>query len=175
MASSVSSKNRSIGSLRHPFLFFLSLGVAPALWTLFVENFNPHELLVGALASGFTVAFLTFVFHSSDTELALLPRSLFQIWRVPSYIAVDVYIVTLVLAKDLLNLERAQSLYRVCGFDTSDRDPVRKARIIMATAFTTASPNIIVIGIDSAQSRMLFHQIQRSQVPKMARALGARP
>ncbi|RXH53979.1 hypothetical protein GRAN_4948 [Granulicella sibirica] len=35
----------------------------------------------------------------------------------------------------------------------------------MAIAYTTASPNIIVIGIDPAQSRMLFHQIKDGKNP----------
>ncbi len=174
MASSVSSRHRSIHNLRHRIAFSLSLGLAAALWLIFVGSFNPHELLVGGVASGFTVSFLAFVCRSSDTELTFRPRDLIQVWRIPWYIAVDVYVVTLVAAKDLLHLQPAESLYRVCGFDTSVHDPVRKARTVLATALTTASPNIIVIGIDPAQSRMLFHQIFRSEVPKMAKALGAK-
>ena len=117
---------------------------------------------------------LVFVCRSSNTELALRPRDLFQCWRIPWYIAGDVCVLTLVAFKDLMHLEPAQSLYRVCGFDTSAHDPVRKARTVMAIAFTTASPNILVIGIDPATSRMLFHQLKSGKVPQMARALGAR-
>jgi hypothetical protein len=39
--------------------------------------------------------------------------------------------------------------------------------------YTTTAPNFIVIGIDPDLSRMLFHQIERSSVPKMTRELGA--
>jgi hypothetical protein len=37
------------------------------------------------------------------------------------------------------------------------------------------APNFIVIGIDFHQSRMLFHQLRRSSVPKMTKSLGAQP
>ena len=162
-------------SLRHPVLFTFTLILAPASWILFVGTFNLHELLVGALASLATVLFLTFVCRSRNEDLSLRPQDLTQLWRIPWYIAVDVWVVTLVAFKDLLHLEAAQSLYRVCGFDTSLHDPVRKARSVMAVAYTTASPNIIVIGIDPAQSRMLFHQLKRSKVPVITQKLGARP
>jgi len=148
--------------------------LAPALWIAFVASFNPHELFCGAIASSLTVVFLVFVCRSSSEELTLYPRDLIQLWRIPWYIAVDLYGITLVAVRDLLNIERAPSLYRVCGFDTSTQDPVRKARTVLAIAYTTASPNMIVIGIDPAQSRMLFHQIKSSKVPEMTKALGAK-
>ena len=161
-------------SLRHPVLFALSLILTPALWIVFVGSFNLHELIVGAVASLATLVFITFVCRSSDEELTLRPADLIQFWRIPWYIAVDVYVVTLVAVRDLLHLEPAQSLYRVCGFDTSVHDPVRQACSVMAIAYTTASPNTIVIGIDPTQSRMLFHQIKSSKVPQMTKALGAK-
>ncbi len=161
-------------SLRHPSLFALSVILTPALWIVFVGSSNLHELIVGTVASLATVDFITFVCHSSNEELTLRPRDLIQLWRIPWYIAVDVYVVTLVAVRDLLHLQPAQSLYRVCGFDTSVHDPVRQARSVMAIAYTTASPNIIVIGIDPTQSRMLFHQIKSGKVPEMTKALGAK-
>jgi multisubunit Na+/H+ antiporter MnhE subunit len=161
-------------SLRHPILFALSLILAPALWIVFVGSSNLDELIVGAVAILATIVFITFVCRSSNGELTLRPRDLIQLWRLPRYIAVDIYVVTLVAVRDLLHLQPAQSLYRVCGFDTSVHDPVRQARSVMAIAYTTASPNTIVIGIDPTQSRMLFHQIKSSNVPEMTKSLGAK-
>lgn len=161
-------------SPRHPTLFALSFILAPALWIIFVGSSNLHELIVGAVASLATVVFVTFVCRCSNEELTLRLRDLIQLWRIPWYIAIDVYVVTLVVVRDLLQLQRAQSLYRVCGFDTSVHDPARQARTVMAIAYTTASPNTIVIGIDPTQSRMLFHQIKSSKVPEMTKALGAK-
>ena len=161
-------------SLRHPTLFALSVILAPVLWIVFVGSSNLHEVIIGLVAGLATVVFVTFVCRSSNEELTLRPRDLIQLWHLPWYIAVDIYVVTVVAARDLLNLQPAQSLYRVCGFDTSAHDPVRKARSVMAIAYTTASPNTIVIGVDPTQSRMLFHQIKSSKVPDMTKALGAK-
>jgi len=78
-----------------------------------------------------------------------------------------------VLLRDLLRSRRAGSFYRVSGFETSKDDPRLIGRRVLATVYTTISPNSIVIGIDFRQSRMLFHQIERSGVSKMAKGLGA--
>jgi hypothetical protein len=83
--------------------------------------------------------------------------------------------IVLILAKDLLGIKRAASLYRVTGFQASDSDPRRVAKGVLATAYTTVAPNFIVIGIDAARKRMLFHQLERSGVSKMTKALGAHP
>jgi multisubunit Na+/H+ antiporter MnhE subunit len=159
---------------RHPLLVGLTIVLTPGLWILFVGTSNPHELMVGLACSVATIVFTLFVCRFSSSELEFRPRDLMQGWRIPWYIVSGVYEITLVLAKDLLQLEPAKSLYRVCGFDTSAHDPVRAARTVLAVAYTTTAPNFIVIGVDPAQSRMLFHQIESSSVPKMTQALGAK-
>jgi multisubunit Na+/H+ antiporter MnhE subunit len=159
---------------RHPLLVGLTIVLTPGLWILFVGTSNPHELLVGLACSVATILFTLFVCRFSSSELEFRSRDLMQGWRIPWYIVSGVYEITLVLAKDLLQLEPAKSLYRVCGFDTSAHDPVRAARTVLAIAYTTTAPNFIVIGVDPAQSRMLFHQIESSSVPKMTQALGAK-
>jgi hypothetical protein len=154
--------------------FALLFLVTFALWTLFVATSNHHELFVGLLTSLATAIFLLFVHHCSPIHLKFRARDLLQAWRIPWYIANDTFVITAVLIKDLLHLAPARSYYRVSGFDSSLHDPVRAARSILAVAYTTASPNSIVIGIDPAQSRMLFHQLQRSSTSRMTRRLGAK-
>ena len=166
--------SRSLLTLRHPILFFLSIVSAPALWILFVDSSTLHEMFVGGVVSLVTVAFTMFVCRCSGTEMTLRPQDVFQIWRLPWYIVSDAYRVTLVAFKDLLHPGSAKSLYRVCGFESSKHDPLLQARTVMAVVYTTASPNIIVIGVDSVQSRMLFHQIEAGPVPDMTKALGAK-
>ncbi len=82
---------------------------------------------------------------------------------------------TVVLLKDLLHIAPAESLYRVSPFATADEDPDHLGRRVLATAYSTATPSIIVIGIDVDQRRMLFHQIKRRDLPSMTKALGAYP
>jgi hypothetical protein len=174
MASRFSIERTFAGNLRHPFLFVLSVILAPVLWITFVATVNAHELIVGGATCLATLFFLYFLCHTSSEELVLRPRDIIQLWRIPWYIVSGVYGITLVAFKDLLHLDPAKSLYRVCGFETSAHDPIRKARTVLAVAYTTAAPNFIILGVDAAQSRMLFHQIESSSVPKMTKALGAK-
>jgi multisubunit Na+/H+ antiporter MnhE subunit len=160
--------------IRHSLLLAASIVLAPILWILFVGSTNTQELLLGGITSLATITFTVYVCRSSSEELTLLPRDIMQSWRIPWYIASGVYQVSLLAIKAMLLRNEPGDLYRVCGFDTSARDPVRRARTVLATAFTTAGPSFIVIGVDPAQSRMLFHQIESSTVPKMTKALGAK-
>lgn len=165
---------RTRSTLAHPRLLVFAVMLAPALWASLVWTSNPHEHAVGLLFETATLVFMLALCHSTATNLTIRLRDLAQCWRVPWYILSKDWEITVLLVKDILHLGRAQSLFRVCGFDSSTHDPVRVARTVMAVAFTTAAPNFIVLGIDPSQSRMLFHQIERGDVPQMTKALGAR-
>jgi multisubunit Na+/H+ antiporter MnhE subunit len=147
---------------------------ACALWILFVGSFSSDEVLVGLMSVAATVFFSLFVSRRTSSEFTFRRQDLAQGLRIPWYVLLGVWDITLVLVRDVLRLSRAEDLYRVCGFDSSKHDPVRKARAVLAVAYTTAAPNFIVLGVDVSQSRMLFHQISASSVPRMTRALGAK-
>lgn len=159
---------------RHPILLTLTIVTVPALWVVFVATGNPHELMVGGVASIASIVFTLFVCRSSATSLELRPQDLIQVWRIPWYIIAGIVLITVVWFNDQFGLSRAKSLYRVCGFDTSSHDPVREARTVLAVVYTGCTPNFIVIGVDPAQSRMLFHQIEAGTIPRMTKALGAK-
>lgn len=170
-----SARARSEGPRwRHPILSAVAVVLIPGLWVLFVGTSSRDEMIVGVAASAASIAFILFVAGSSRMEIALRPRDLIQIWRIPWYIISGVYEITVIFFRDLLHLAPAESLYRVCGLDSSTHDPVRKARTMLAVAYTTTAPNFIVIGVDASRSRMLFHQLEASTVPKMTKALGAK-
>jgi multisubunit Na+/H+ antiporter MnhE subunit len=168
------SGQRKSRAIRHPILLAVAIVLSPALWITLVASSNPHETIVGLLASIATLVFTVIVCQNNSTQLKLQARDIAQCWRIPWYIASDVWVITLILLKDLLGLKPAENLYRVCCFDASSHDPVRIARTVMAISYTTMGPNSIVIGIDPAQSRMLFHQLSSSSIPKMTQALGAK-
>jgi hypothetical protein len=134
-----------------------------------------NEMIVGAGVLIFAGAFLHLLARKETLRLDLRWEDLVTCWRIPWYIVSGVYEIVVILAKDLFGLKRAESFYRVSGFKTSKSDPLLVARRVVATAYTTTAPNFIVIGIDYNQSRMLFHQLERSSVPKMTQELGAQP
>jgi hypothetical protein len=145
------------------------------LWILFVGGTRRNEMIVGAGVLLLSGAFLFLLAYKEPLSLQLRWTDLATCWRIPWYIVSGVYEIVVILMKDLFGVKRADSFYRVSGFKTGKHDPRLIARRVLATAYTTTAPNFIVIGIDYAQSRMLFHQLERSSVPKMTKELGAQP
>ena len=144
-------------------------------WVLLVGGVKPQEMLVGALSVIAATAFLSSILRSQKMELNFTFRDVAKIWRVPWYILDNTLTLCDVLIKDVFGLQPAGSYYRVSGFKTSKTDPTLVARRVLATAYTTVSPNSIVIGIDYEQSRMLLHQVKRGEVSKMTKQLGGQP
>lgn len=144
-------------------------------WILLVGGTKTHELLVGLVAVAAAIAFLAAILRTETMELKFTLRDVSTLWRVPGYIVTNSFTLCGVLAKDLLHLEPPGSYYRVSGFKTSKTDPTLVARGVLATAYTTVSPNSIVIGIDYTQSRMLLHQVKRDEVSAMTKQLGSQP
>ncbi len=176
-SSGGSQRRESRGSHRAPVkpgVFEVALDTAVVLWLIFVASFNPHEMMLGAASVLLTMLFLYSVARSLGLNLEMRLHDVAQGYRIPWYELTGNWEIVLVLFKDLLGIAPAQNCFRVCGFDSSRHDPVRASRTVIAVAFTTASPNCIVIGIEPALSRMLFHQISPTGVQRMAKALGAK-
>jgi hypothetical protein len=144
-------------------------------WILLVAGTRLHEMLAGAVSIAAAYVFFSFVYRSERLHTKMRAADLATGWRIPGYIAVDTWVVVKILFQDLFSICKASSLYRVSDFKTSKEDPYLTGRRVLATIFTSASPNSIVIGIDSEQNRMLFHQLQRTGLSKIDQALGAQP
>lgn len=160
---------------KHPwFLFVAALVLMAGLWILLVAGIKPQEMIVGAMSVACSLLFLWHIWRMCPPQLEFRLKDVVAIWRLPWYILSGVYEIAVILLKDLIG-HRADSFFRVSGFETSERDPQWMARQVLATSYTTVAPNFIILGVDAAQSRMLFHQLERSSVPKMTQALGAKP
>ena len=153
----------------------LSLLLIAALWILFVGGTRRDEMIAGAGVLFLSGAFLYLVWRTETLRLDVRWEDFVQGWRIPWYVVSGVYEIIAILATDLFGVKHADSFYRVSGFKTSKSDPRLIARRVFATFYTTMAPNFIVIGIDYHQSRMLFHQLERSSIPRMTKALGAQP
>jgi multisubunit Na+/H+ antiporter MnhE subunit len=151
----------------------LCIVLMAAEWCLLVGGFKRDEMIVGAIAVAAAALFLWRAFQIASERLDLRARDVLNVFRLPWMMLSDAWIVTLVLLKDLLHIEPAGSFYRVKGFRTAIHDPLLVARRVLATVYTTCTPNSIVIGIDPTQSRMLIHQLRRSPSSQLERDLGA--
>ena len=161
---------------RSSFRATATVAVSLALgWIWLVAGTHLHEMIVGAAAVLVATLFLLLVRGSQPDVIRLHWKDVAQGWRIPWNVLCDTWVVTLVFFLDLFHLRPAGSYYRVCGFKCSKRDPAIQSRGVLATIYMTMTPNSIVLGIDPTLSRMLFHQIQLSSVPKMTQALGAKP
>ncbi len=143
------------------------------LWLVFVAGFKPQEMLVGALSTAASAAFLAFVWQARPAQVNLRPSDLAQIVHVPASIAQDALLVVRVLWQDLTGRRKAESVYAVYGFEASERDRLLRGREVLAVTYMTASPNTIVLGVDQRERLLLLHQLKATSLPAMARDLGA--
>jgi len=145
---------------------------AIASWILFVGGVRRDEMLVGIGVLLLTAAFAYEVWRIETLHVEFHMSDVIQGWRVPGYVLRDTWVIASALLRDLLGTAAADSLYRVSELKTVKPHPRKIARQVLITLYTTMSPNSIVIGIDPHQDRVLFHQLQRSSITKMDKALG---
>ena len=103
------------------FVAWLAIFLMSAEWILLVAGTHIHEMIVGAasvLASG---AFLFVVHRSSTLHTDFCLSDIAKGWRIPWYVVSDIFVITLVLLKDLFGIEKAKSLFRVSGFQTGKK------------------------------------------------------
>jgi multisubunit Na+/H+ antiporter MnhE subunit len=142
-------------------------------WLGLVASTKSHELLVDAGVVALLTLFAVRLLRSERLTLNFRLRDVLQCWRIPWYVLSGCWEITALLLRDLLTGKRTGSFYRACSFRISRKDPVLLARSVLAVGYTTMAPNFIVIGIDADQKQMLFHQLERSSVPRMSQRLGA--
>lgn len=165
-SDAVSSRRRS-----SPSYYALFTICAFAAWILFTASFSKQELALGA---GCAIAAGWFSISMAGRLGWLIAPSLrdsAEGWRLPWYLLTDTLLVIHLLIKDLTG-KRPPSVFLAVPFEKGDgkRGPIRSA---LAVAYTSATPNAIVLGIDREQHRMLLHQLSKSNIPAMTRHLGA--
>jgi multisubunit Na+/H+ antiporter MnhE subunit len=144
------------------------------LWLVFVGTFSLHELLVGIIATFLAAVGMLVTTVQYPARFSPSARDLLACWRLPWYLLSGTGEVLMVAARDCVGGKRAQSLFRVSPFRAGSREnPHAAARRALAVTYTTVAPNFIVLGINASNQKMLFHQIERSSVPKMTEQLGA--
>jgi multisubunit Na+/H+ antiporter MnhE subunit len=142
-----------------------------ALWLALVGAVSAHEALVGlavavVAAVGSTIAW-------PRRPVAADARSIAQLWRFPKVAAVGTWEILAVLARQLVRRIPAESLLLTVPFDGGEGDR-GETRAALAVAYTSATPNFVVLGIDRERKLLVYHQVRRSPVPEMTRRLGAK-
>jgi hypothetical protein len=143
------------------------------LWVLFVGSVRRNEMIVGVATLVLLSASLSAIRRAEMLHLRFQLTDIIQSWRIPAYLAARNVEIAKVLFDDLFGSGGAGSFYRVTGFKSAKSNSILSAREVLVTLYTTVAPNFIVIGIVRHPSRMLFHQIERTNVSEMTKALGA--
>lgn len=141
-------------------------------WLACVFTVRWHELLVGAGAVLLSVVSTLFVVRTLPLEFRPTPGEILQIWRVAGYVVIDLAQITYVLLLDLAG-RRAPSIFRSAPWGPAQNNGRDTAKRALAVAYTTVSPNCVVVGIDCGRHQILMHNLKRSPVPQMMRNLGA--
>ncbi|HET9741135.1 MAG TPA: hypothetical protein VFQ00_00165 [Terriglobales bacterium] len=156
-------------------IFLSAVPISYLLWLVMIGTFALHELLIGLVATAFATTGLWVVDFKYPARFHPKLSELLAIWRLPWYLLSGAWAVWLTAAKDLLGIERAESVFRLAEFNAGQEDnPHDIARRVLAVGYTSATPTSVVLGINPRQQKMLFHQLKRSTVQKMTKALGAR-
>jgi multisubunit Na+/H+ antiporter MnhE subunit len=150
---------------------FLTVALA-VFWLAFVANLTADDLLLGIPAVLLSVGFAFFAIRKLPIRFQPKLRDVVQVWRLPGDVAIDVIQVLWVLVRDFAG-RRAPSLFRAVSWPAVEDTPHATALRCLAIAYTTVSPNCIVIGIDRERGQFFFHELTRSAIRRMTRNLGA--
>ncbi len=165
---------KKFGSVLKVFAF--SLPVFYLFWIIFVGTFALHELLIGVIGAVLASIGLSVIDYYYPARFSPKLIELLSLWRLPWYLVSGTWEIAAVAAKDLIGVSPAKSLFRIVRFAAGEEDdPHATARRVLAVIFTTITPNFIVLGVNTRDQNLLFHQIERSSVPKMTQSLGAQP
>ncbi|MEO8725604.1 MAG: hypothetical protein ABI383_05730 [Acidobacteriaceae bacterium] len=161
--------------LRLARLFGIWLAPLFVCWIIFVGTFSQWELVVGAGAALLGGVGICVVESQDSAHFCPTLRAWLSLWRVPWYVLSDTREILWDVVRDLLGGRKADSVFRLATFAAGEeRDPQDTGRRVLAVAYTTMTPSIVVLGVNVRDRYMLFHQIERTGIPKMTQALGAK-
>lgn len=159
-------------SLRGASQAFVCAVTLAVFWIACVSTVHLDEMLVGAAAVALSTVFSIYVIRTLPLHFRPSLASLAEAWRIPWSVAVDAFVVTAVLARDVAG-RRAPSLFRSAPWRRVTNSGSDTAARTLAVAYPTVSPNFIVVGIDCQRDQILFHQLSRTAVPAMIERLDA--
>ncbi|HET9753909.1 MAG TPA: hypothetical protein VFP52_13145 [Myxococcales bacterium] len=146
-----------------------------ALMLLYAGKIAPDEALFAAVGSVVSASASKMVLEKRLAPMRGQWRCVAQLWRLPKYLASGTWEVLAVLARQIFLRRPAPSLLYGVRFDAGGDDDESALRRALAIAYTTATPNFVVIGVDRGRGLLVYHQVQKGPIPEMTVRLGAKP
>jgi multisubunit Na+/H+ antiporter MnhE subunit len=156
-------------------LWLASFVFALVSWFVFVGKLGWDELIVALVCAAIAASASQLVWSQHAAAFRDHSGKFLQMWRLPKYMITGSWEIFSVLLRQLFGGKRAESLVLQVPYDPVSDDPGDAALRALAIAYTTSTPNFVVIGIDRERGRLVYHQIKRSPVLPMTVKLGARP
>jgi len=155
----------------------IQTAVAFGAYLVFAGKPTRDEAIVGALGAILAGTLSDVVRRRGVVFFEGRPRDVAQLWRLPKSMIVGTWQILGVLLRQIFGGAPAESLLLWVPYeaDPAKDEPHARARRALAVAYTTATPNVVVVGIDRERGRFVFHQIAAGPLGEMTRRLGARP
>jgi multisubunit Na+/H+ antiporter MnhE subunit len=136
------------------------------LWLLFTTKASLEECLAGAAAA--FVGTVGWEAAQRAQPLCFRPpfRALAQIVYTPWLILQDTWILALELVRKARG-KPSRSLFELTRFAADGTDCRSAAKRALVIAYTTLSPNLLILGVDRKTRLMLFHQVRKDPVPQI--------
>ncbi len=144
------------------------------LWLLFAGSTAIAELVVGVPVASMATLAIESVQACRMAQVALRGRWFARALWLPWYVLVDTGRILVVLVRHVLRIEPAPSLLFATPFNANGDDDEAATRRALATAYTTMTPNSIVIDVDTSRGLLFCHQLRETATSKIMRSLGAR-
>jgi|ERR671925_419242 multisubunit Na+/H+ antiporter MnhE subunit len=144
-------------------------------WFLFVGKIGWNELLAGVVGAAAAATATQIVWAQHVAAFRDNAGWVLQLWRLPKYMITGSWEIFEVLFRQLFGGKPAESLLLAVPYEAVGDDDASAALRALAIAYTTSTPNFIVVGIDRKRGHLVFHQIKRSPILQITRNLGARP
>lgn len=129
-----------------------------ALWLVLAATAARAEVVVGILVAIVIATLMARVDRVSQVPVAIRPRWLLPVVKVPGQILQDFPL----LARRLVHPEQ-QGIVRRVPFDVRGTSALDVGRRALLTAGTSIGPNTVVIGWDLERQEVLVHQLERSE------------
>ncbi|APR80469.1 Hypothetical protein A7982_05816 [Minicystis rosea] len=155
--------------------WLMQLGASLALYFCFTAKIDRYEAMVGAVVAVLAAIASHVILREHVARFSGHVRWMAQAFRLPKYALTGTWEIFTVLFFHLFTRRKAESLLLEVPFVMDDDDEVAATRRALAAAYTTITPNFVVLGFDHERRTLIFHQVKRSKVPEMTRRLGAKP
>lgn len=143
-------------------------------WLALTQRWAGTELGVGAAVAVLAAVASHVVWSRNGATFWGAGALLLPGWQVARYAVTGTVEILGVLIRRLGG-RRAASLLLSVRFDAGGDDALAQTRRALAVAYTSMTPNFIVLGIDRKRGLLWYHQVKRGEIPDMTRRLGARP